>query len=288
MKRITRGLSRSLSDAAFVHLLYLKSHGRFLSLRRPRTFNEKLQWYKLHYRDPLMVILADKYAVRRYLEAAGHADLLNELYGVYDRVEEIDFDSLPQRFVLKATHGSNMNIICRDKKTLDREECRVVMKNWLATKYYHSGRQWAYKDIPPRLVCEKYLENEEFGELLDYKFYCFGGKPEFLWVCSGRYGAGGVKYNAYDMDWRRIRVFKGKPGSELDIQKPAGFEAMVAVARDLCGKFPFIRVDLYSVAGRLVFGEFTFYPDSGTVPFTPDRYNYYFGDFFILPDKTLP
>jgi len=288
MKRLTRRLSRWLPDAAYFQLLYLKSHGRVLHSRRPRTFNEKLQWYKRYYRDPLMTTLADKLAVRGYLEANGHGHLLNELYGVYDRPEEIDFDRLPERFVLKATHGSNMNIICRDRRRLDQEKSRTEMRNWLATDYYLSGRQWCYKGIRPRLICEKFLENEEFGELLDYKFYCFGGKPEFLWVCSGRYGAGGVKYNAYDMDWRRIRVFKGKPGSELDIQKPAGFEAMVAVARDLCGKFPFIRVDLYSVAGRLVFGEFTFYPDSGTVPFTPDRYNYYFGDFFILPDKTLP
>ena len=283
MKRLLHRLLRALPDKAYVQALYFRASGRFPRLRRPRTFDEKLQWYKLYYRDPLMTTLSDKYAVRSYLEARGHGGLLNELVGVYGRVEEIDFDSLPQRFVLKATHGSNMNIICRDKRTLDREKCRAEMRGWLAANYYYSGRQWAYKDIPPRLICEKYLENEEFGELLDYKFYCFGGKPEVLWVCSGRYGAGGVRYNAYDMDWRRIRVFKGKPGSDLVIQKPADFEAMVAVARDLCGKFPFIRVDLYSVAGRLVFGEFTFYPDSGTVPFTPGSYDYFFGDLFVLP-----
>jgi len=285
MKRFTRRLSRWLPDAAYFQLLYLKYHGRVLHSRRPRTFNEKLQWYKRYYRDPLMTTLADKLAVRGYLEARGHGHLLNELYGVYDRPEEIDFDRLPERFVLKATHGSNMNIICRDRKHLDLEKSRAEMRGWLASDYYRSGRQWCYQGIRPRLICEKYLENEEFGELLDYKFYCFGGKPEFLWICSGRYGAAGVVYNAYDMQGQRVRVFKGKPACDLDVRIPADFAAMVAVARELCGKFPFIRVDLYLVNGKLYFGEFTFYPDSGMVPFTPDEYNTVFGDLFILPEK---
>jgi hypothetical protein len=283
MKRLARKLFRLLPDAAYLRLLYMWSHRRPLRLRRPRTFNEKLQWYKLHYRDPLMVTLSDKLAVRGYLEARGHGRLLNEMYGVYDRPEDIDFDSLPERFVLKATHGSNMNIICRDRSKLDREKSIAMMRGWLATDFFYSGRQWCYQGIRPRLICEKYLENEEFGELLDYKFYCFGGKPEILWVCSGRYGAGGVKYNAYDMNWRRIRIFKGKPGCDLDILMPANFPAMVATARELCGAFPFIRVDLYAIGGKLIFGEFTFYPDSGLIPFTPDGYNAYFGDLLVLP-----
>jgi hypothetical protein len=283
MKRLLRWLSRALPDKAYVRALYFRSHGRFLSLRHPRTFDEKLQWYKLYYRDPIMTTLSDKYAARLYLEAAGHGALLNELYGVYERVEEIDLAALPERFVLKATHGSNMNIFCRDKKMLDWDAARARMRRWLQTDFFHSGRQWAYKGIPPRLICEKYLENEEFGELLDYKFYCFGGRPEVLWVCSGRYGTRGVAYNAYDMEWNRIPVFKGKPGSDLAIEKPDNFVAMVALAGELGKGFPFVRIDLYSVRGKLLFGEFTFYPDSGVVPFTPDRYNYFFGDLFVLP-----
>jgi hypothetical protein len=283
MKRLLRWISRILPDAAYVHLLYLRTHGRILNLRRPRTFDEKLQWYKLYYREPLMVTLSDKYGVRKYLESKGHGGLLNELYGVYERAEDIDLDTLPGSFVLKATHGSSMNIICRNKQDLDWEMCRSRMADWLRTDYFYSGRQWAYKGIRPRLVCEKYLENEEFHELLDYKFYCYGGKPEVVFVCSGRYGSGGVKYNAYDMGWNRIHAFKGKPGSDLQIEKPDNFEAMVAIVRELCGTFPFIRVDLYSIGGKTVFGEFTFYPDSGAVPFTPDRFNHFFGDMFVMP-----
>ncbi|MBE0665554.1 MAG: glycosyltransferase [Chrysiogenales bacterium] len=287
MKKFLRRLARVLPDKLYVQFLYLKTHGRLLRLHRPRTFNEKVQWYKLYYRDPLMTTLSDKYEVRKYLQAKDYGRLLNELYGVYESADEIDLATLPASFVLKATHGSSMNIICRDKKNLDWDKCRRLLTQWLATNHFYSGRQWSYKNIRPRLICEKYLQNEEFAELIDYKFYCYHGKPEMLLVCTGRHAAGGVKYNAYDMDWNRIYTFKGKPCSELAIEKPENFAAMVAIAKELCENFPFIRVDLYSIKGKVIFGEFTFYPDSGMVPFTPDQYNYFLGDFFVLPGKTI-
>jgi len=288
MKELLRTLARLLPDKAFVHLLYLKTHGRFLRLRQPRTFDEKLQWYKLYYRDVRMTTLSDKYEVRNYLQGRGHGGLLNELYGVYDSPDEIGLSALPEQFVLKATHGSGMNIICRDRKSLDWGKCCAQMNEWLRTDYYFSGRQWAYKNIKPRLICEKYLENEEFGELIDYKFYCYHGSPEVLFVCTGRFAAQGVRYNAYDMEWNRIYAYKGKPGSDLIIEKPVNFDVMVAITKELCENFPFVRVDLYSVKEKIVFGEFTFYPDSGVIPFSPDRYNLFFGDFFLLPGKTAP
>lgn len=287
MGRLLDTLARRLSDNAYVRLLYLKTHGKFLNLRRPRTFDEKLQWYKLYYRHPLMTTLADKYEVRRYLEARGHGGLLNELIGVYDRVEDIDWPSLPKRFALKATHGSNMNVLCRDKDALDWGKCRRQLERWLHTDYFHSGRQWAYLGIRPRLICEKFLENEEFHELIDYKFYCYGGKPEVLFVCTGRFQEAGLRYNAYDMQWRRIDACKGKPCSELAIEKPGNFGDLIAVARALSLDFPFVRVDLYALKEKIIFGEFTFYPDDGTVPFTPDAYNVFFGDLFVLPARPL-
>jgi hypothetical protein len=209
------------------------------------------------------------------------------LVGVYDGVDDIDFSSLPKRFALKATHGSNMNILCRDKDALDWGKCRLQLKRWLGTNHFQVGRQWAYKNIRPRLICEKFLENEEFHELIDYKFYCYGGKPEVLFVCTGRFQAAGLRYNAYDMDWQRIYAYKGKPCSELVIEKPDNFADMIAIARELCLDFPFIRVDLYSLSGKVIFGELTFYPDNGTVPFTPDTYNVFFGDLFVLPAQPL-
>lgn len=258
---------------------------RFPNLDDPRTFDEKLQWYKLYYKDPLMTALTDKYEVRKYVAERGFAGILNKLYGVYDTVDEIDFFGLPGSFVLKATHGSGMNIICKDKLDLDWDNCRKSLNKWLKVNYYYDGRQWAYKNIKPRIICEKYLENEEFNELIDYKFYCYNGEPKVLFVCSGRFGADGLKYDAYDIDWNRIYVYKGKPSSGLNIVKPANLKAMIQVARGLSEGLPFVRVDLYSVKEGIIFGELTLYPDNGICPFTPDKYNYFFGDLFILPDK---
>src|SRR4030042_2950522 len=288
-KRFFNGIRRKflkvIPDKLFIYLFYWEAYGYFPNLNDPKIFDEKLQWYKLYYRVPLMTTLADKYEVRGYLKDKGFAGILNELYGVYNGVDEIDFAKLPERFVIKATHGSSMNIICKDKKSLDWETCRHVMNNWLKRNYFHLAREWAYQVIKPRLICEKYLENEEFNELIDYKFYCYNNKPEVLFVCTGRFSADGLKYNAYDMDWKGIYTCKGKPSSDLSREKPDNLKAMITIASELCQGFPFIRVDLYSVKGKIIFGELTFYPDSGTCAFTPDKYNYFFGDLFILPDK---
>ena len=232
-----------------------------------------------------MTRMADKYAVRSYVAEKGFPEILNELYGVYDSPDEIDLAKLPDSFVIKGTHGSGMNLICRDKKALDWTDCCNKMKCWLKTNYYRLGREWAYKDIRPRLICEKYLENSEAGELIDYKFYCYISKPEVLFVCTKRYSPEGLRYDAFDMNWRRVNACKGKPQSDLSVYKPDNLDEMIDTARQLCGRFPFIRVDLYSVDRKIVFGEFTFYPDNGLIPFTPDKYNYYFGDLFLLRDK---
>jgi len=282
---IRRKYLRVLPDKLYIQLFYFEVYGNFPNLNNPKTFDEKLQWYKLYYRAPLMTTLTDKYEVRRYLEDKGLSGILNELYGVYNSVDEIDFSNLPERFVIKATHGSNMNIICKNKKSLNWETCRPLMNKWLRRNYYHLGREWAYKNIKPRLVCEKYLENEEFNELIDYKFYCYNNKPEVLFVLTGRFSAEGLKCNAYDMDWNRIYAYKGKPSSDHVIERPDTLKDMIEIARELCQGFPFIRVDLYSIKGKILFGELTFYPDCGVSAFTPDKYNYFFGDLFILPDK---
>ena len=287
--RFFNGIKRKylniLPDKLFINLFYREAYGYFPNLNNPKTFDEKLQWYKLYYRVPLMTTLTDKYEVRLYLEDKGFSGILNELYGVYNSVDKIDFSKLPERFVIKATHGSGMNIICKDKESLNWETSRRLMNKWLKRNWYHFGREWPYKNIRPRLICEKYLENKEFEELIDYKFYCYNNKPEMLFVCTGRFSPGGLKYSAYDMDWNRISVYKGRPSSDIVMEKPDNLQAMITIASELCQGFPFIRVDLYSVKGKILFGELTFYPDSGIVPFTPDKYNYFFGDLFILPDK---
>jgi hypothetical protein len=287
MKRFIPNLLRILPDRQFINIQYFKSHGHFPNLKNPRTFNEKLQWYKLYYRDPVLTRLTDKYEVRKYIQEKGYPLLLNDLYGVYDSAEEINFAQLPARFALKATHGSNMNIICKDKRSIDWKKSCTLMDKWLEINYFYMGREWAYKNIKPRLICERYLENEEIGELIDYKIYCFHGKPEVLFVCTGRYSSEGVKYHVYDMNWNRIFVTKGKPSSDFQVEKPNNFQSMIDVASELTQGFPFSRVDFYEVQGKMIFSELTFYPDCGLEPFKPDRFNYVLGDLFLLPDKAV-
>ena len=281
-------LKRLASDQTLVEQLYKSVYGRAPDLIHPRTFDEKLQWYKLHYRNPIMTQVADKFRVRDYVTEKGLAHILNGLYGVYDRVDQIDFASLPDVFVLKATHASGMNLICKTKRDFDWKTGRRKLHRWLKKNHFRGGREWAYKNIPPKIICEKYLENEEHRELIDYKFYCFGGQPEVVFVCSGRFAPAGVKYDAYDMAWRKIPVHKGRPAAGLNLDPPRPFTQMVDVATTLSAGFPFVRVDLYAVQDQVIFGEMTFYPDSGIVPFSPPEYNLSFGDLFVLPDFREP
>lgn len=274
-----------LPDELCGRLQYYGYHGSFPDLDNPRTFNEKILWYKLFYHDSLMTMAADKLGVRALVKERGLSHILNELYGVYSDVDQIQPEKLPEKFVLKATHGWNMNTICSDKSSLDWRKEQKKIRKWLKINWYWKGKQWAYKNIQPQIVCEKFLHNEEFNDLLDYKFYCYNGKPEVLFICAGRQSSEGVGYDAFDMEWNRIPVFKGKPAAELNVPCPENLAEMIEITKTLCAGFPFVRVDLYNVDQRILFGELTFYPDNGKVPFSPEKYNDYFGDFFQLPEK---
>ena len=269
-------------DRLYVKFLYFYSYGKFPDLKNPKTFDEKLQWYKLYYRKPEMTALADKYEVRKYVESKNLGHILNELYFVKDKLEIKDLEELPDSYVIKTTHGCNMNVIKEISDDKDVSSNIKMVNKWLRKRHYYHGREWAYKNIKPRIICEKYLKNEEFGELIDYKFYCFSGKADVVFACAGRFSEEGVGYNAYDMDWNKVNVHKGKPGVDIKFNKPENFDEMKEIAEILAGGYPFIRVDLYSVEGKTVFGELTFYPDSGIIPFTPDEYNYYLGDLFKI------
>ena len=282
---LSRRLVNVLPDSWYLRLAYRRASGRFLRLSRPRTFNDKIQWCKLYYRDPILTKLTDKYEVRQYVVEKKLTGILNDLYGVYDSADDIDFSALPDSFVIKATHGSKMNIICKDKYVLDFDKTRNLLRDWEKTNYFYHSREWAYKNIKPRFVCEKLLENKEYDELVDYKYYCFAGKPEMFFACTNRFGEDGVRYEAFDLAWNKIEVYKGRPTSILNLKKPENFEEMNRIAARLCKDFPFVRVDLYSVDNKTYFGELTFYPDAGMIPFSPDEYNYKFGDLLVLPGK---
>ncbi len=279
-RRGMRELSK-FSDIEAIRMLYHAKAGRYPNLDNPVLFSEKLQWVKLHHRDPLMTRCADKYAVRGYLEEKGYADILNRLIGVYESTDDIDFAKLPDRFVLKATHGSAWNIVCKDKSTMDWRPWILIMKSWLRHNIFWNGREWPYKNMPPRIVCEKYLEDAS-GQLTDYKFYCFNGEPTFVQANTGR-GTKRHAQNFYDLRWSLLPFGKDLPPSpEVQIPQPISLERMIDIARDLSAPFCYVRVDFYEVHGRVIFGELTFFPASGMPDFIPSIYDSFVGKLLTL------
>lgn len=278
---------RFIPDKPMVHLQYWIKMGKPLNIANPQTYTEKLQWYKLYYRNPLMSQCADKHCVREYLSERGYAELSCKEYGVYDRPEDINLNDLPDRFVIKTTNGSGTNIICKDKSKFDVQKAVTELKSWLKRDCYGLGREWAYKDITPRVIIEEYLEDTDntYDGINDYKFICFGGKVHYVVFDADRYV--GHKRSIYDADWNYIDV--GTDCEKLGdvIPKPEGFEEMKRIAEDLARDFPCVRVDLYWVNHRVYFGELTFYPWTGYIKFDPDNFDMELGNKFILPKVTI-
>lgn len=257
--------------------------GDKLNLSNPITFNEKICWLKLYFHVPLLTQLADKYLVRSYVSEKIGDQYLNELYKVYYKVEDINFDELPNQFVLKGVHGSSLNIIVKDKAKLNILEAKNTMNKWMKhCQYKRVGCEWAYKNIEPKIIAEKYLEEVNKEVLLDYKFFCFNGEPKFVQIDMER---GIVDYRCYyDLDWKKLEFstvknvfYKG------NVVKPLNFEEMVNLAKVLSNNLPFARVDFYSIEGKTIFGEITFYPADGKKNFVPNEYNKIIGSYLELP-----
>ena len=268
-------------EKAIINYYKKKSNGRILDLNNPKRFSEKLQWYKINAKNPLMEKCADKFAVREYIKDCGYNELLNELYGVYSNAKDIDFDKLPESFVMKAAHGSGWNIIVKDKSSLNRKQALLKLNSWLHQDTSWSGREWVYKNMPRRIVVEKYLEDET-GELRDYKFYCFNGKPCFMQLEVGRNTEHNTR-NFYDMEWNLMPFGKALPHNpNLHVEKPVLFEEMKKIASDLCKPFQYVRVDLYQAQNKVYFGELTFFPAGGAPDFVPDEYDEIVGNMWNL------
>lgn len=265
-------MPKVLDDETAVRKFYKKFAGQELDLDNPQTFSQKQQWYKLNKRDPLMEKCADKLLSREYIKECGYEHLLNDLLAVYDDVNDINLDELPSQFVLKGTHGSGFNVIVKDKSQLDWKHEKKMLKSWLHQNIAWSGREWVYLNMPRHIIAEKYLEDET-GELRDYKFFCFNGKPAFMQLEVGRYSGKNTR-NFYDMDWNLMPFGKTIPHDpNVVIEKPAMFEEMKKIAEDLCKPFQFVRVDLYQVGGKVYFGELTFFPAGGQPDFIPTKYD---------------
>lgn len=273
-------------DSVMLRLQYRIKMGLKLNLDDPKRFTEKLQWYKIYHRDPLMGTCVDKYEVRKYIVSKGLENTLNKLYCVCSDPDEIDFAALPDRFVVKTTDGGGgENIfICRDRSSLNVEELKTKLRSWKNKKNVNPGREWAYTLIKEsRYIVEEYLENEVNPEagISDYKFFCFNGKPYCIAYDIDRYI--GHKRNFYDIEWNNLHVSTDcETFDDNLVPRPEGLEDMAKVAEILSKDFPFVRVDLYYIKGKVYFGELTFYPWSGYVKYKPEQFDYQLGELMKI------
>ena len=276
---------RFIPDKTMLKIQYWIKFKRKLNLKQPNKFSEKIQWYKLYYRDPIMNICVDKYRVREYLSSKNLEGILVKLYGVYDSADEIVFDRLPNSFVLKTTNGSGTNIICKNKNDLNEQEVKRKIKNYFKQSNSNAGREWAYSKSSKKIIVEELLiDSDNPNGIDDYKFYCFNGIPRFVVVDKDRYAD--HKRNFYSSDWALIQVTSEYDNYPLPIDKPKNYERMIEIVKTLSNDFPFVRVDLYNIQGKIYFGELTFYPYSGYMPLNPSKYDVEFGEMFELPSKT--
>lgn len=266
--RVRELSARNLNDEVFARQHYKENTGRNLDLQNPVTFDEKLWWLKLYNRDPLLTKCSDKYLVREYVTECGLGHILNELYGVYKNADEIDYGNLPDRFILKCNHGSDANIICNDKAHFSRSQAARKLNAALQRNFYYESREWNYKDIEPRIICERLLEDPGSGVgLIDYRFLCFNGVAEAVLVTVGACMEDGshsktTRRNLYDRDYKLLDVNFVHAQEHFPIglaPKPANYEEMRSCAERLAEPFPHVRVDLYNINGQIYFGEMTFY-----------------------------
>lgn len=260
-----RKICRKIPDAIYVRIKYWSILGRWPNLSKPRYLSEKIQWLKLHHTDKRYPMLVDKYAVREYIAKEIGEEYLVPIIGVWDKVEDIQWELLPKKFVLKTTDGSHTNIICTDKDKLDIAKCKVLLDTWLhSNQAFYYGREWPYKTVKSRIIAEAFIESNDPGGLVDYKFLCFNGFADNVMVCSDRQ-INDTKFDHFDREWNFLRyqyVDKDKPEGYTKT-RPAKLDEMFSIAEKLAKPFPFVRVDLYCENDKIYFGELTFFPQSG-------------------------
>lgn len=282
------GFYNRLSDEKFLKKVFKACMGRDLDLDAPETFNEKLQWLKLYNRRPEYVIMADKFKVRDFIAEKLGEEYLIPLIGAWDDPDEIDFDALPDRFVLKCNHNSGLGMcICTDKSKLDIEKTREELRRGIKEDYFIKKREWPYKDVPRKIIAEKFMVDDETGELRDYKFFCFNGKVDSVMVCMER-ATGNTKFYFFDREWKLLRLnLRGKAApADFTLPKPSNMDEMFDIAAKLSEGMPFSRIDLYSVNGKTYFGEITFFPDSGFDKNLLPETDKHWGELINLPEKT--
>ena len=285
----SRRMLNWISDKAFLKMAFYCRMNKKLNLRRPQSFNEKLQWLKLYERRPEYSMMVDKYAVRKYIADQLGEEYLIPLIGVWDSADEIDFNELPNSFVLKCNHNSGLGMfICKDKLALNedvKKRIRVNLNKGLKRNYYLTGREWPYKNVKPRIIGEQYMDSDG-DDLPDYKIHCFNGIPRFILVCRNRFGNVEMTEDFFDTDWNHLDIKRPEhPNSTTKIERPEVLKELLDLSKKLSSGIPFLRVDFYVVNGRIFFGELTFFPASGFDIFEPEEWDSIIGNWLELPVK---
>lgn len=277
-----------LPDETYIRWDYYLNHSRSINLEHPQRYTEKLQWLKLYYRDPLWTQMVDKYVVKKLVSDRAGGEYVAPVLGVWDRAEEIEWEKLPNQFVLKTNHDSGNNgvFICKDKSKIDKAKWTKRINASLHRDTSMSGREWPYRDVKRCVYAEQYLEDAT-GELRDYKFFCFDGVVKYLFIATERQSGGEVKFDYFDADFNHLDIVQRHPMSGKKIEKPLMFEQMKELAAKLSKGLPEVRVDLYEVDGRIYFGEYTFFHHGGIAPFHPDKWDFIWGEQIHLPERNV-
>ncbi len=282
----------NISPVLASKILFLFSMKKRLDLRNPKTFNEKIQWLKLYWQDPMVAKCADKYDLREYVEECGVGEILNSIYGVYESVEDINFEKLPKKFALKGTHGCGYNLICKDKSKLNINDAKEISKKWLNSRYAYVAAEVQYDKMKPKIIIEKFIEGTNGKSLVDYKIFCFNGNPIVTMVCEERGKDKRAKYYFYDNYWNILPY--NKDSKEIisnnkicHENKPKSFNKMIEYSKILSKKFPFVRVDFYDVDGKAILGEMTFTPCGGIDSRLDKDVDLLMGNLIELPEKLI-
>ncbi len=282
LKWMRQYILRIIPDKLYIKIIFRIKVRKKLNLKNPQTFNEKLQWLKLYNRNPKYTEMADKYKVREYVRKKIGEEYLMPLIGIYDKFDDIDFDELPNQFVIKCNHDSGSVVICKDKKNFDIKAARKKINRALKYNYYYVGREWQYKNIERKIMIEEYMEDSKTCELIDYKIMCFYGRPKLLFTCSERYSSG-LKVTFFDLNWNKLPFERYHPSSKIKLEKPCNYDLMIKFSKLLSKNIPFVRVDWYEINNKLYFGELTFCPGSGYEKFNPEEWDKIIGSWLTLP-----
>lgn len=272
-----------LDDKTYLEWKYKLIFGKKLNLNNPQTFNEKLQWLKLYDRNPKYIKMVDKYLAKEYVKNIIGEDYIIKTLNIYNNFNDINFDDLPDKFVIKPTHTSGDIYICNDKSKIDYPSLRKKVNKWLKRDYYKLHREWPYKNINRKIIIEEFMDDTKYHELIDYKVMCFNGKPQIIFTCTERFSGEGLKVTFFDLNWKKLPFKRHYSTSNKEIKKPINYDKMIKFSEKLAKDIPFVRVDWYEINGKLYFGELTFYPGSGYEEFTPDEWDLKIGNKIKLP-----